>query len=229
MDRAIELQVHDTNVQKLAQADPRLGKLIPIIGDITILLRDNSFKALTKSIIGQQLSVKAAGTIYDRVEALCHDITPESILSIEDTELRKAGVSMPKITYLKDLSEKVLSKEMDFHGLRQFGNDTVIILLTHIKGIGKWTAEMFLIFTLGRMDVLSLGDVGLQRSAKWLYNLGKNEDGKKCLKEKSSLWFPYHTIASLYLWEAVNKGYVDSFGSLEELELHKAASGPPRT
>lgn len=221
MDRKIDLKVHDKNVQKLGQADPRLGKLISIIGGITIPLRENSFEALTKSIIGQQLSVKAAQTIYDRVEALCHEVNPESILSIEDTELRKAGVSKAKIAYIKDLSEKVLSKEMDLESLDLFGNDTVITLLTHIKGIGKWTAEMFLIFSLGRMDVLSLGDVGLQRSAKWLYILDKNEDGKKCLKEKSSFWFPYYTIASLYLWEAVNKGYVDSFGSVEELEFNK--------
>lgn len=216
MDGAIELKIHDAKVQKIGQSDPRLGQLIPIVGDLTIPLRENPYQALIKSIIGQQLSVKAAGTIYGRVEALCHELTPETMVSIEDTELRKAGVSASKIAYIRDLSEKVQSKEIDLHGLGHLGNDTVIKLLTTIKGIGTWTAEMFLIFSLGRMDVLSLGDVGLQRSAKWLYNLDKKEDGKKCLALKSSLWFPYYTIASIYLWEAVNLGYVDSFETLEE-------------
>ncbi len=217
MEKAIIIKANGEEVQKIRQADPRLGQLISKIGDLTIPLRDNRFEALVKSIIGQQLSVKAAETIFTRVEALCKRIEPESIIRIEETELRAAGLSKPKISYIKDLSEKVMSKEADLYHLDQFGNDTIIQLMTPIKGIGKWTAEMFLLFSLGRMDVLSLGDVGLQRSAKWLYNLGKQEDGKKCLEKKASLWFPYYTVASLYLWEAVNKGYVDSFESLEEV------------
>ncbi|WP_240689332.1 DNA-3-methyladenine glycosylase [Ammoniphilus sp. YIM 78166] len=219
MEKAIILKVNSEEVKRIGQSDARLGQLISFIGDLTIPLRDNRFEALVKSIIGQQLSVKAAETIYTRVEALCKRVTPESIILMEETELRAAGLSKPKISYVKDLAEKVMSKEVDLYHLDQFGNDTIIRLMTPIKGVGKWTAEMFLLFTLGRMDVLSLGDVGLQRSAKWLYNLDKQEDGKKCLEKKASLWFPYYTVASLYLWEAVNKGYVDSFESLEEISM----------
>ncbi|RXT01548.1 DNA-3-methyladenine glycosylase 2 family protein [Ammoniphilus sp. CFH 90114] len=213
------IKVYDEKVQRIAQADARLGQLIAVIGDLTIPLRVDPFDSLVMSIIGQLLSVKAAGTIYTRFVDLCKVVAPESILLMEDTEFRAAGLSRSKTSYIKDLSSKVISKEVDLYQLDQFSNETVIRILTSVKGVGKWTAEMFLIFSLGRLDVLSLGDVGLQRSAKWLYNLDKHEDGKACLERKASLWFPYYTIASLYLWEAVNMGYVDSCASLEELLL----------
>lgn len=96
------------------------------------------------------------------------------------------------------------------------GNETVIQQLTQVKGIGRWTAEMFLIFSLGRLDVLSLLDIGLQRGVKWLYSVSKESDGKKLLEEKGKIWAPYQSIASLYLWEVVNQEYVVSYPSFEE-------------
>jgi DNA-3-methyladenine glycosylase II len=100
-----------------------------------------------------------------------------------------------------------------------FPSNQVVTVLTNIKGIGQWTAEMFLIFSLGRMDVLSLGDVGLQRSCKWLYSACKEEEGRSFLVQKANQWHPYYTIASLYLWEAINRGFVDSFHTLDEVTL----------
>ncbi|MBU8919114.1 hypothetical protein BGM25_24015 [Bacillus sp. FJAT-29953] len=105
--------------------------------------------------------------------------------------------------------------------LDKLDNNEVIKELTSIKGIGQWTAEMFFIFSLERMDVLSLGDVGLQSSCKWLYSIDKTKGGKKILQEKSQLWKPYFSVASLYLWEAINCGFVDQFNSIDEVILSK--------
>ncbi|MCM2535152.1 DNA-3-methyladenine glycosylase [Neobacillus pocheonensis] len=198
----------------LTSNDPVLGKFIEIIGELELNKRDDYFQSLVSSIIGQQLSAKAAATIFGRfVEFTKGVLTPEKILSISAEELRSLGISYSKIKYLKDLSQKVLDKELALDTLDRLTNDEVIASLTSVKGIGKWTAEMFLIFSLGRENVLSLLDVGLQRGAKWLYN---KEDGKKILEERAANWEPYHSIASLYLWEAVNQDLVITYKSFDD-------------
>jgi DNA-3-methyladenine glycosylase II len=146
-----------------------------------------------------------------RVQALIGTCTPNNILSRTDEELKRTGLSSSKIKYIKDLSRKVLDKELQFEGLDQLGNNEVMQRLTSVKGIGRWTAEMFLIFTFGKPDVLSLGDAGLQRAAKWLYQI------ENALEVKGKEWAPYHSIASLYLWEAVDRGYINQFRSIDDL------------
>lgn len=144
-----------------------------------------------------------------------NNYSPTILLSLPNEEYRKIGVSGNKTKYIKDLSEKILMKDIGLTSLKYLENDEVIQQLTKVKGIGKWTAEMFLIFSLSRMNVLSLDDVGLQRGVKWLYGIKGENRGKEELKVRSLKWKPYYTIASLYLWEAVNKGYVIHFKNID--------------
>jgi DNA-3-methyladenine glycosylase II len=148
---------------------------------------------------------------------LCPEFTPEHVKQIPVEHLREAGVSRPKIAYIHDLCAKIESNELDFDGIHQLDNQEIIKKLTSVKGIGKWTAEMFLIFSLGRTDVLSLADVGLQRAAKWLYSGMPVDAPDKYLEQYGPKWHPYESIVSLYLWEAVDRGYVDSGKSIDEL------------
>ncbi|MEH7276641.1 DNA-3-methyladenine glycosylase family protein [Neobacillus vireti] len=217
----IEANLKNEDVQFLWKADKVMGKLIQIIGNIEIQIKGNRYESLVKSIIGQQLSVKAAGTIIGRVEALCNGITPQSIDNASIDELRATGISRSKINYMKDLTEKFLSNQLKLDQLDRFSNDEVITELTKVKGIGQWTAEMFLIFSLVRNDVLSLGDVGLQRACKWLYQADKETNGKDFLEQKAEKWKPYYSIASLYLWEAVNRDYVIKYKTIDDLFSEK--------
>ncbi|WP_306010526.1 DNA-3-methyladenine glycosylase [Bacillus sp. MMSF_3328] len=208
-DNKLPIFQSDLRVIEICNSDIQLSKLIRIIGDIEIELRQDYFKALTKSIIGQQLSPKAAGTIYSRFEQLLQNkITPSSMNEFNDEQLRSVGVSKQKISYLRDLSNRFLSGEINLDEIDQMENEQVIKTLTSVKGIGKWTAEMFLIFSLGRMDVLPLNDVGLQRAVKWLYSQEEETDIKSCFLEKAKAWGKNTTIACLYLWESVNQDLI---------------------
>ncbi|MEI7027969.1 DNA-3-methyladenine glycosylase family protein [Paenibacillus sp. y28] len=201
----------------LSKADKRLSELIQVIGTVSIFIQDNYYVSLIQRITGQQLSIKASNTIWNRLLDFCPKPTPQSICEIEDKSFREIGISRQKITYIRDLTNKVLSGEVNLSSLPLLNNNDVILELSKIKGIGSWTAEMFLIFSLGRMNILSLGDVGLQRATKWVYNVEDQVNGKDYLEQKASLWEPYCTIAALYLWEGINRGYVDSFDSLDEV------------
>ena len=134
--------------------------------------------------------------------------SPQKLISLEDEKLREIGVSYSKIGYLKNLSSAVLNNEICLDNLEGIENEEIVKNLTKVKGIGQWTAEMFLIFCLGRRDVFSLGDGGLQRSIKWLYRLDEVPKRKQ-LMQISEKWKPYRTFASLYLWEAINKNLIN--------------------
>ncbi|HJV47014.1 MAG TPA: DNA-3-methyladenine glycosylase 2 family protein [Bacillota bacterium] len=207
-------------VRKLCTADGQLDKLVDIIGELSLTLQENYFEALVRQMIGQQLSVKVATTIWRRVMSLCPRITPDGLFAIPEDEFRKAGVSGRKTDYIKGFSEKVMLDEIQLEELSCLTDQEVMDRLIKIKGIGLWTAEMFLIFSLGRLNVQSLGDVGLQRAYRWLYNLDKSEIVNKetvVLAQAFTRWDPYNTVASLFLWEAVNEGYVDYYHSLDDL------------
>ncbi|WP_257784546.1 DNA-3-methyladenine glycosylase family protein [Paenibacillus yonginensis] len=168
--------------------------------------------------MSQQISVKAAATIRERVRQLAGAFTPQALHALEDESLRGAGLSASKTAYLRDLSSKVLSGELDFAAFPQMDDEQVIAALTSVKGIGRWTAEMFLMFVLGRENVISFGDAGLQRAALWLYGLEPRQD-KKYLQQVAHLWPSYGSYVCLYLWEAINQGLVDSGQTLDELTV----------
>lgn len=171
---------------------------------LTLSIHPDPFLRLCRSIVGQQLSVKAAQTIFGRFESLFkHGVSPKELLKISDEKLRGAGLSYQKIKYLKDLATKTISGEIDLHNLNTKENEEIIVELTKIKGIGVWTAEMFLMFSLGRPDVFSYGDLGLQNAIMKLYKL-KQKPTEKQMEKFSKKWIPYRTFAAMILWRSLD-------------------------
>lgn len=164
---------------------------------------DNYFASLCESIISQQLSVKASDVIYNRFKLLLDNvIEPEQVQNHSVEELRKLGISNPKARYILDLAEKVSTQQVHLHALKKMSEQEVIDELTKVKGIGKWTAEMFLMFSLGREDIFSTGDLGLKRAIEKLYNIQDPTIDK--LIEISSNWKPYRTYACRILWNSLD-------------------------
>ena len=157
------------------------------------------FIGLCREIIGQQLSGKVANVIFTRFEGLFpkRQITPERILTLTDQQIRDIGTSWAKVKYLKDLAKQVKAKTVKLEQLDQLADEEVIKTLTKIKGVGPWTAEMFLIFTLKREDVFSFGDLGLNKAIKKLY-------GKRKLEPITKRWSPYKSFGCLALWHSLD-------------------------
>lgn len=212
----ISLTKTSREVKEILKKDRRLNKLIKLIGEIEIPLKKDYFASLVESIIGQQLSVKVASTIKSRVMSLCGELSPHRILELSEEELRSVGLSRGKVLYLKDLAHHVNEGRLELNSLDMQKDEEIICRLTAVKGIGRWTAEMFLIFSLGRPDVFSCGDLGLKRAISWLYQM--EEVPLSFLKECYSNWSPHGTVASLYLWEAINRGYVGEYSSIDEVK-----------
>jgi DNA-3-methyladenine glycosylase II len=171
--------------------------------------RPDPFEALARAIVGQQLSTKAARSIWDRVvEALGGTATPEAFTSAHPDALRAAGLSNSKVAYLHDLAEHVASGELDLARIAELSDEDVIADLIEIKGIGRWTAEMFLIFHLARPDVISTGDLGIRRAAQLAYGLGELP-GPTDLERIAEPWRPHRTLGCLYLWRSLDRTPVD--------------------
>ncbi len=197
-------------VNHFKKSDPKLHavlvKVLEIHGESLFELKkhDFLFDRLIESIISQQLSVRVADVIYERVLNLLpgKKLEPEEVLKLKDEDLRKAGMSYGKIKYIKDLSEKVNSGELDLDNLENLENEEVIKELTKVKGIGKWTAEMFLMSALGRPDIFSHGDLGLKNAIKKIY--GFEEYEVEIVEEIVIKWSPYRTIAARVLWKSLD-------------------------
>lgn len=159
------------------------------------------FEDLVSSITNQQLSGKAADTIFNRTKALLGKITPENVLKIEGQKLRNCGLSWGKVRYVKDLAEKVKSGDIQIYNLNDLKDEEVIKELTTVKGIGRWTAEMFLMFSLGRADVFPLDDLGIKKGFEKV--VGKKWNREKSAKFAAKNWAPYRTVASWYLWRSL--------------------------
>jgi len=166
--------------------------------------RPDAFDALARAIVGQQLSTKAAGSIWQRVlEAVDGGVvTPAALRSARPAALRAAGLSKSKVDYLRDLAGRVESGDLDLGRLTELSDEDVIAELIEIKGIGRWTAEMFLIFHLGRPDVISTGDLGIRRAAQIAYGLDELP-GPTDLERLAEPWRPHRTLACLYLWRSL--------------------------
>jgi DNA-3-methyladenine glycosylase II len=170
---------------------------------MTIHLPADHFSALCREIIGQQLSTKVARVIFERFEKLFtnNKITAHYLLKLTHESLRSVGLSNSKAMFLKDLAQKVESKEIEFAKLAKLDDMSVIRELTKVKGIGPWTAEMFLIFSLDREDVFSFGDLGLKNAIKKLYAL--KSESKEEIEKISSKWSPYKSYACRILWRSL--------------------------
>ena len=169
------------------------------------ILRRSRFEALVEAIVSQQLSVKAADTIFFRFVALFPNSKfpkPEEVLRLPLTKFRKVGISNSKAVYIKELSKSIVTKKLNLVSLHRLDNEAVIEELVKVKGIGRWTAEMFLMFTLRRPDVFSPGDLGLRNAIQKLYKL-KGPPTEKQLNKITQKWSPHRTTASRYLWHSL--------------------------
>ena len=183
--------------------DAVMAQLIRKSGPIKLKRNRNYFIVLCNAIIGQQISVAAADAITIRFNKLFngHSPTPQGVIKLPDIDLRKAGLSKQKVAYLKDLSFHFYEKILRPHRLHHMGNDEVICQLTRVHGIGRWTAEMFLIFSLNRPDVLPVGDLGLQLALKKLYRMRQLPTVKR-MRTIGRKWNPLETVGTWYAWRA---------------------------
>ncbi len=194
-------------VQHLSKNDPKLKNIISQAGECTIKPHKKYFELLVASIVGQQLSMYAARAIFNRFK---NHFTPKKIPSTEDiiktpTEhLRNLGLSYAKIRCLKDLCEKIESKVIHLNKFSKMPDEKIIDELIKVKGIGVWTAQMFLMFSLGRLNVLPAGDLGIRKGIKNIYSLRKLPDEPKIQKiSKENNWTPYKSVASWYVWRSL--------------------------
>jgi DNA-3-methyladenine glycosylase II len=189
--------------RELKNADPVLGSLILRYKGLTLASRGDAFQTLARSIIGQQISVKAAQSVWDRFAATAVDMQPERVLKLSEVQLRGCGLSGQKVKYLRDLSERFSGGALDVARWHTLDDETLITDLTQVKGIGRWTAEMFLIFYLTRPDVFPLGDLGLQRAMSLHYNQGRAMSDRR-IAALSKLWTPWRSVATWYLWRSLD-------------------------
>jgi DNA-3-methyladenine glycosylase II len=198
-----------TKIQKaekfLAKADPVMKMLIKAHGSCLLKPHENTFYVLCDSIISQQLSVKASATIVKRFCALFPQDTPsaELLLGVPEDVLRGVGCSGAKGRYLKDLAAKFLDGTLQPQHFSTLDDEALIETLVQVKGIGRWTAEMFLIFSLNRLDVMATDDLGLRKAMMNLYNLPELPKRSPML-DISEVWKPYRSVASWYLWRSLD-------------------------
>ena len=197
-------------VDHLRAADETLARLIDERGPLDHESRQrgrptDAYGALLRSIVGQQLSTKAARSIYGRLVDLFggETPTPQELLDADPEVVRSAGLSRPKVKYLRSLAEHVLSGELELERLPELSDEEVEREITAVKGLGQWTAHMFLIFHIGRPDVLPVGDLGVRRAVERAYGLEGLPSAEE-LERLGERWAPYRSLASLYLWESLD-------------------------
>lgn len=197
--------LNNEKVQYLLSTDQKLNRLIRYIGNSELIIEEDGFKCLVKYIIGQQISDKARETIWQRVCTTYGNITPKNILILKDEELKQVGLSERKVIYIKTLATAIIDRSIDFNEFHKLTNEEIIKKLTTLKGIGQWTAEMYLIFSLGRENVLSKGDGTIRRTIQWMYDL-ETLPSSETLSEYFGRWTQYATIVSSYLWKSIELG-----------------------
>lgn len=188
----------DVEIAYLKTQDPKLSEAIDRIGKIKRNVIHDPFVALISSVIAQQVSIKAAETVYARLDALVLRITPESIGNLTVDEIQKCGMTFRKAGYIKGIAEAALTEEVDFQALHHLSDEEVIKKLSALSGIGVWTVEMLLIHSLCRPDVVSYGDLAIRRGMMNLYGL--KTLSKAEFDSYRKRYTPYGTVASLYLW-----------------------------
>jgi DNA-3-methyladenine glycosylase II len=197
-------------VAALREADPVMARLVDehatlVRRDLTRERPGDAYGALLRSIVGQQLSTRAANTIYGRLIDIFggHAPTPKQLLAADPEDIRAAGLSRPKVAYLRDLAQHVEDGTLELDRLPDLPDEEVTEQLTAIKGLGPWTADMFLMFHLRRPDVLPVGDLGIRRAVQIEYRMRKLPDPKR-LEKVARPWRPYRTLACLFLWSSLD-------------------------
>jgi DNA-3-methyladenine glycosylase II len=188
----------------LSEIDPIMANAIERVGPCTLTPNPNLFETLVDAIISQQISVKAADAIMARLRAAIHAgsdglIRPEALTLLDQDAMRAIGLSPQKMRYIRDLTDRVTSGQLDLEQLSELDDETVITELVKIKGIGRWTAEMMLIFSLGRPDVLPVDDLGFLEGVREAYALETRPTPKE-MRARGEVWRPYRTFATWYMW-----------------------------
>jgi len=201
-----DTKVWQKGIRHLKKSDPVIARIIDRVGRVKFELDDDHYEALVGSIIFQQLAGSAAQAILNRFKQIYGGRIPKprEYLATDVERLRGSGLSPQKISYLKDLSERLENGTLDLKRLENVSDEEAVRELDNVRGIGRWTAEMFLMFKLGRTDVLPVDDLGLQKAAKRAYRLRKLPSRDRFLQLGRN-WHPYSSIATLYLWRSQEK------------------------
>lgn len=216
MGEIVILDNSSPEIQYLCKKDKRLAKVISMVGPITYETHDEDpYEFLIHEIIEQMLSIKAGNKIFSRLVDLCvGKVTPSKVNKLSDDQIKSIGTANSKVSFIRSITNAVLNGELDFNSLKEMNDSDVFKYLTSFKGIGKWTANMYLIFVLNRMDILPTNDAAFLQSYEWLYKTTNHSDisiRKKCKK-----WKPYSSIASRYLYRALDSGLTK-----EQFHLYK--------
>ena len=196
----------ENGVDHIYNNDQGLAAVIDADGMCDLKPKKDYYHSLLRAIIGQQLSTVVADVIEERFfDYFNNKPLPEKIILTPDQKLRDLGLSWAKVKYVKDLSQSIINKQIHFRGLNRMSDEDIISEFTKVKGIGTWTVHMFLIFTLGRLNILPVNDLGIRRAAKLNYNLRKLPGEERLLKlSRQNGWVPYNSIASWYLWKSID-------------------------
>ena len=187
----------------LRAADPTLAAIVEAVGPATPVTREPTFAALVTSIIAQQISTSAAAAITRRVLDVARELTPEALLAVRDEDLRAAGLSRAKMVTIRGLAERAASGDLLVERLHELEDAEIIAHLSKSRGIGRWTAEMFLMFRLHRPDVLPVGDLGIVKAVQKVYGLRKLPTADRLVRIGES-WRPYRSVACWYLWASLH-------------------------
>ena len=191
-------------INHLKKSDPVMAAIIERIGPFRMQYGEPTFHTLAESILYQQLNGKAAATIFNRFTALAGDpLTPKGILKLTDAEMRGVGLSRQKTAYLRDLSEKTAAGLLEFERMPELPEEEVIAHLTQVKGVGVWTAHMFLMFALERPNILAVGDLGVRSAIKKAYEMDHLPSAEE-VEAIAAKWHPYCTAACWYLWKSLD-------------------------
>lgn len=213
-----EIITYDGNspeIQHLCKKDKRLAKVISMIGPLTYEIHYDPYEFLIHEIIEQMLSIKAGNKIFSRLVDLCGGkITPSQINKLSDAQIKSIGTASSKVTFIRSITNAVVNGELDFNSLTEMNDEEVFKHLTSFKGIGKWTANMYLIFVLNRMNILPTNDAAFLQAYEWLYKTNDRSDSS--IKYKCRKWKPYSSIASRYLYRALDSGLTK-----QEFHLYK--------
>jgi 3-methyladenine DNA glycosylase/8-oxoguanine DNA glycosylase len=221
--------MHGRALAHLRKADPVIAAIIARVGPCRLrpVAEGTHFDSILKAIVYQQLSGSAASTIHGRVRALLQGerSAAKALLQLPEAKLRAAGLSRQKLAYVRDLARKVVDRELAIERLHELGNEAIIESLTAVHGVGTWTAEMFLMFRLGRPDVLPVHDYGIRKAMQRAYRLRDLPKPKRML-ELAASWSPHRTVASWYLWRSLEVDGVA--GSPPEKRQSAAATAKPK-
>jgi len=193
----------DAAKRRIARSDPVMGAIMRRYPGMHMVSRGDPFMTLARSIVGQQISVKAAQSVWGRVEALLGEVTPERVCGAARPALRACGLSDRKVEYVADLARRFADGHLVASRWPAMEDEAVIAELVEVRGIGRWTAEMFLMFNLLRPDVLPVDDLGIQKGVSVAYYRGRRIS-ERTLRRVAEAWRPYRSVASWYLWRSLD-------------------------